>query len=48
VLNDLAVARMQQGDMADAEKLYDKALAIYRGLFGEKHPEIASPTKGEQ
>ena len=41
-MNDLAVARMKQGDMAEAETMYNEAIEMSRRIFGEDHPEVAS------
>jgi len=41
VLNNLAMLRQLQGKLAEAESLFQQALAIYQKTFGSDHPESA-------
>ena len=41
-LNDLATAKMMNGDLVAAEASYKEALAIDIAYLGEDHPEVAS------
>ena len=41
-LNNLAVLYRAQGKYAEAEPLYQRALAIYEQQLGQDHPDTAS------
>lgn len=40
--NDLATILADSGRAEEARPLYEKSLAVYRGLFGENHPDVAT------
>jgi eukaryotic-like serine/threonine-protein kinase len=41
-LNDLAIVKMELGDLDGSEKLYTEAMEIEARILGEDHPEYAS------
>jgi tetratricopeptide (TPR) repeat protein len=40
--NQMGTLQFQQRNLSGAGKLYDKALAMVRKLYGNRHPEVAS------
>jgi tetratricopeptide (TPR) repeat protein len=44
--NNIGYAYAAQGDAARALEAYQKALAIYRGALGERHPLVALDLSG--
>lgn len=41
ILDNLAAIREAQGDLDEAQRLYEQSLALRRNALGERHPEVA-------